>query len=436
MKNLLKYTGIGVLGILFVVLMGCEKEPSPTSFTTHDNIPHGTVETVSFASTYTGGDTRNVNVYLPLGYSATDTTEYPVVYLLHGFGGSDSTWLESYNVDQVVDWLVYNNQIDPMIIVMPNAYNDLGGSFYTNSIDVNALGFDPLNPATWVGFGLFEWYIVGAPGGEGVDPNSVMGYIEQDAYAGRIDATKRGIAGHSMGGYGAMKLALLHPNLFKAVASLSGPVAFAELLGAAQQAGEYDIFTRVGLENPGTNKIDATTLGTAKPLSTTMFGMASAFSPHYGNIMGFDTINNPGGSGLYQYPLAPMTAVDYLGIDLPITVDTTAGVTIVDTVTSVWNRWLAQDVYTLIAMPTINPMYTIDLTAFGQLAIYLDCGTEDDLNPTDDVVGFGLIYHNGVFDQLLTSQGISHTYEEYTGSHSSTVYYRLDNSLGFISNAF
>jgi len=102
----------------------------------------------------------------------------------------------------------------------------------------------------------------------------------------------------------------------------------------------------------------------------------------------------------------------------------------------VWNLWLAQDVYTLIAMPTINPMYTIDLTAFGQLAIYFDCGTEDDFDPTDDVVGFGLISHSQVFSVLLDSKGIEYTYEAYTGSHSSTVYYRLDNSLGFISNAF
>ena len=81
-----------------------------------------------------------------------------------------------------------------MIVVAANGFNAYGGSFYTNS------------PVT----GNWEDFIV----------RDLVGNIDAN-YRTIARAESRGIAGHSMGGYGAMMLAMKHPELFSAVYALS-----------------------------------------------------------------------------------------------------------------------------------------------------------------------------------------------------------------------
>jgi hypothetical protein len=79
---------------------------------------------------------REVLVYLPPSYATNASVRYPVVYLLHGFGGTDRTWLGALNhfsIQPAVDSLINAGAAREMIIVMPNGANRLGGSFYTNS---------------------------------------------------------------------------------------------------------------------------------------------------------------------------------------------------------------------------------------------------------------------------------------------------------------
>ena len=57
-------------------------------------------------------------VYTPPGYS-TDR-KYPVLYLLHGIGGNDREWQRACHADNVLDNLIADGKIQPMIVVFPN----------------------------------------------------------------------------------------------------------------------------------------------------------------------------------------------------------------------------------------------------------------------------------------------------------------------------
>ena len=94
----------------------------------------------------------------------------------------------------MMDRLIVAGKIQKMIVVMPDASNKLGGAFYTNSVAA----------------GNWEDFIT----------RDLVSYIDS-RYRTIRRASSRGIAGHSMGGYGAIKLAMKHPNIYGAVYGLS-----------------------------------------------------------------------------------------------------------------------------------------------------------------------------------------------------------------------
>ncbi len=147
-------------------------------------------ETVEIASPHLGGMTVGFNIILPRDY-ATSTRRYPVLYLLHGYTDHYPAWL-SYS--RITDYARGYQEI----IVMPEGDN----GFYTNSYEDANLG--------WEDFILLD----------------LIPYVDSHY---RTVATRHGraIAGLSMGGCGAMKLGLKHPDMFAAVASLSGALAAA-----------------------------------------------------------------------------------------------------------------------------------------------------------------------------------------------------------------
>jgi enterochelin esterase-like enzyme len=138
---------------------------------------------------------RRVLVYLPPAYEQQKKMRYPVVYLLHGFNGfgvGNKGWIReggNFNVE-TISRLINEKKISPMIIVMPDGSNRFGGSMYTDSITT----------------GNWEDYIV----------RELVAFIDKN-YRTLPKAESRGIAGHSMGGYGALKIAMKHPDVFGAV---------------------------------------------------------------------------------------------------------------------------------------------------------------------------------------------------------------------------
>lgn len=144
---------------------------------------------------------RSCSVYLPPGYEG-GKERYPVIYFLHGFTGTDAI---SSEIKKVLDEGIVRKKIKPYILVIPNHYTLYQGSFYTDS---ELTG-------NWETFTSKE----------------LVDYMDKNF---RTLATKesRGIAGHSMGGYGAIKIAMRHPEVFSSVYGLSpGLMSFVKEFG-------------------------------------------------------------------------------------------------------------------------------------------------------------------------------------------------------------
>src|ERR1019366_3360770 len=113
-----------------------------------DNIPHGELADLLYDSK-TLGTRRQIRVYTPPGYSAN--RKYPVIYLLHGLGWNDLEWTQERHADVVIDNLLADGKIQPMIMVFPN------GDSSMTAAQIAAAGGD------WMGGGMGG----GARGGPG-----------------------------------------------------------------------------------------------------------------------------------------------------------------------------------------------------------------------------------------------------------------------------
>lgn len=174
----------------------------------------GRVVDVAFQSAALGVK-KTVKVYLPASYDASEDKRYPVFYYLHGLTGDETNWVAYGKLDETADRLGLE-----AIVVMP----DGDDSFYADAVtkpDYAACmkdGTGLLDPSrskvkTCVKARAYETYIV----------NDLIDWVDANY---RTIATRegRGIAGLSMGGFGALSLSLRHPDRFVAAASHSGVV--------------------------------------------------------------------------------------------------------------------------------------------------------------------------------------------------------------------
>jgi S-formylglutathione hydrolase FrmB len=288
-----------------------------------------------------------------------------------------------------------------MIIVMPDGYNSLGGSFYTNS-DLN---------------GKYQDYLI----------NEVMLIIDttfhtmakEDPDTKEIIADRRykAISGHGMGGYGAFKMALeFDTTLFQSVSAMSPFLSFASFLSKEMIE---EVFKENGIsENDSSlasyKKISPwpDSLHPDKSTTQLIFAMAAAFSPHDKN----DT--DP--KVPYFFEIKNVAGKRY-GVDLPF--DSTRNI---PSGSTIWDRWMSHDIKTMFTKLPPNG-------GFGELNIYLDCGDFDQLNLNEEA---------SAFDQILSSAGIEHIYIEYPGygtypaGHMNFIYDRLPEILKFHSQHF
>jgi len=142
---------------------------------------------------------RSIMVYVPPSYHTEAGREkrYPVLYLLHGFPGGERDWFTAGKAGESADTLIAGGQIPEVILVSPDG-NGRGGasSEWGNSYDHSLL------METFVAIDLVK-------------------YVDQH-YRTVPDAAHRAIGGLSMGGFGAMNIALHHPDVFGTVISLGG----------------------------------------------------------------------------------------------------------------------------------------------------------------------------------------------------------------------
>lgn len=284
-------------------------------------------------------------IYLPEVYDANNPDRrFPVVYFLHGA----SLGYDSYDaLFTILENLISFRLIQPVIMVLPDGlappYN---GSFYTNS----AL------------YGNFEDYI----------SHDLISFVDSAFYT-KDDRTRRAIMGASMGGYGALKIALRHQDLFIAVAGHSGPV----------NINMMDIFIPDLIAEDGGTAPFHWSPGPGKSLTNLTFSMAGAFSPNLSDIYQVD------------FPL------DSLANPIP----------------GVMERWKKENVCEIARENHPDP----------RLGITFDCGNLDD---------YYLYYQNRSLADTLTKYNISFKYEEYVGTHTTGLPVRVSLSLVYFDKLF
>ncbi len=321
---------------------------------------HGRVEVTRFESELLRGNAagdphvRRVPVYLPPSYDGSRDRRYPVVIVLTGFSGrgrmllNDNPW--SPSLDDRMDALVAAGAPEA-ILVMPDCFTRYGGSQYMDS------------SAT----GRYESHVVG----------ELVPWVDR-TYRTLAARERRAVAGKSSGGYGALHLAMRHPDVFGALACHSGDMLFEycyqvdlpKACSVLQEAGGVSRFLERFEAKPQKGKDDMLTLN--------IVGMAASYSPE------------PGAE---------------LGIGLPF--DLATGLPRPD----VWERWLAWD-----------PLRRLPAAAEalrGMRLVWLDCGTRDE---------FHLHHGARAFARELERLGIAHVFEEFDDGHMN-VAYRYDRSL-------
>ncbi|SDG60564.1 alpha/beta hydrolase [Chitinophaga filiformis] len=167
----------------------------------HSNVPRGKLGVVQYSSK-TLGKLREMSVYTPPGYSADK--KYPVLYLLHGLGQNYGQWTEWCQADNVVDNLIAEGKIQPVIMVFPNCDTKL------TVTDTAAAGRSG-RADNFEGYGKpFEEDLL----------KDIIPYI--DSHYSTISSPKhRALAGLSMGGGQSLNIGLHHLETFAYVGGFS-----------------------------------------------------------------------------------------------------------------------------------------------------------------------------------------------------------------------
>jgi S-formylglutathione hydrolase len=132
-------------------------------------------------------------IYLPPSYGR-GSRHYPVIYLLHGIANNHETWLNYIGIKAILDRSIAARRIPEVIVVMPDGFNVYGGGYYRNS-SVS---------------GRWEDFIA----------DDLIHFVETH-YRTINDAGGRALVGWSMGGFGALNIAMDRPGLYSAVYAIS-----------------------------------------------------------------------------------------------------------------------------------------------------------------------------------------------------------------------
>ncbi|MCF8360104.1 MAG: esterase [Prolixibacteraceae bacterium] len=170
------------------------------------DVPHGTVARRWY---YSPGNNmqRRVTIYTPPGYE-NSRKKYPVLYLLHGMGGDEEAWIALGRTSQILDNLIAQGKVEPMIVVMPNG----------NVAQQAAPGESPkglYKPTMQLPHTMDGKYEETFP--------DVIKFIENNY---RVKAKKeyRAIAGLSMGGFHSLHISRYYPNTFDYIGLFSAAI--------------------------------------------------------------------------------------------------------------------------------------------------------------------------------------------------------------------
>jgi enterochelin esterase-like enzyme len=311
------------------------------------------VESELLAGNPLGDPTRRpLWVYRPPGIERDHPRELPAVYVIQGFTGQLDMWANRVAWDrhmvERLDEMFAAGDCPDALVVFVDCWTTYGGSQFLDSTST----------------GPYQSYLC----------DEVVPFVDA-AYPTAADRERRGIAGKSSGGYGAMVVPMMRPDLFSALASHAGDALFescylADFRRVARQLrddyeGSYDVFFERLAE---TDPVSFERHG--KPLE--MYGYAACYSPD---------------------PDRPGKAL------LPFEVETGR---VVD---EVWERWLALDPVRM------APGHAEALRSMRR--IYLDAGRKDEW-----FLDLGAQAFAGELDKL----GVEHTLELFDGKHGGLTY--------------
>lgn len=136
---------------------------------------------------------RDVFVVLPPSYAKEPNRRYPVVYFLHGFGDTAQIYLDYLKAPDATR-TAFAAGAQEMILVLPDGYTRLGGAMFSNSPTV----------------GDFETFVA----------RDLVAHIDSH-YRTLARRESRGLSGHSMGGYGTLRIGMKFPHVFSSLYAMS-----------------------------------------------------------------------------------------------------------------------------------------------------------------------------------------------------------------------
>jgi S-formylglutathione hydrolase len=285
---------------------------------------------------------REATVYLPPSYASDQARRYPVVYLLHGYGGREDTFTARLaNVQESGDRLAAAQGFSELIVVTPSALSLHKGSMYSNS------------PTT----GDWERFIA----------EDLVAYMDGH-YRTLATRMSRGLAGHSMGGYGALRIGMKRPDVFFNLYLMSSCCLTAN-------------------RNPQPEAMAA-----AEAIKTRAQAEEAARAPGFG----------PSVSLASAAAWSPNPANPPLFLDLPVK----DGKVRPDIVA----KWAAN------APLEMVEQYAASLNKYYAVAV--DIGTKD-----------SLLASNRQLHEAMTRLRIAHYYEEYDGDHTDKVRERIERNV-------
>jgi enterochelin esterase-like enzyme len=208
-----------VTAMAFIVVLASNVGFSQVKTTVPDVVPGArpaTVERITIHGKALEGNleadaaNRTVLVFLPPSYARERNRRYPVVYALHGYSIGAEQWSQEIHVPQTIEG-AFARGVNEMIVVLPDSKTVHNGSMYSSSATT----------------GDFENFIA----------RDVVSDI--DAHYRTIpNRNSRGLVGHSMGGYGASRIGMKHPDVFGSLYIMSPCCLSARGAGPANPANE------------------------------------------------------------------------------------------------------------------------------------------------------------------------------------------------------
>jgi enterochelin esterase family protein len=192
------------------------------------DVPHGTVSRVWYNSP-TLGMQRRMTVYTPAGYEDSNKS-YPVLYLLHGMGGDEEAWVALGRTAQILDNMIAQGKVEPMIVVMPNGNPSQEAAPGETHFGMVA----PTIQLPHTMDGLFEESFP-----------DIYKYVDAH-YRTVADKQHRAIAGLSMGGFHACHISAYYTDKFDYVGLFSAAVGMGREKGDSPIYEDFDM--QIGMQ--------------------------------------------------------------------------------------------------------------------------------------------------------------------------------------------